>query len=274
MVKPFATKRCKRRGRNVLILFSISFFIISCGIPSYFYMHNGEVIGEDISYYNFDNKEVDLESEITFSIFNNSIYNISEGPSLVYLYMTVQDDIDINSIKSKCVNSFVNNYQNSGNGKPIVEDEILTFQSNSIDYTLYKFHLFDNLAVSNALNVQNPTTYGVTYNGTISPSPVTSKLKVEKNISLNSEYNLVLNETVGTNYNVSTQALMSVNDIILKRYNGDNFPSVANSDEDFLSVEEESPYYVLVFTALNVSTGDFSNILWSDLNYMGSIYSK
>lgn len=280
-------KRHIKFSRVVTICVSL-LFIVSCGIPTNLYMYDEEMEDESASYYIFDNPDdSDSDSDvitttITFNI--DSAYQTEDSPSICYFYSiysaSMLDDITDNTYASKITPSFKSTYSDLP-GRYLANDpEVLSVSYLDGEIKLFKF-TYDDLD-------QDVPYYLATIDGSMEyDEDVTATFSITQ--VTDSDNNIYFDFTETSNiyyYLNSSEELASIygTNLTLKRYNGDTFISndniseldtdtdydyVFNDDEDSSYYDNYSDYKIAVFAALNV-TGEFTNIFWSDLQYLGS----
>jgi hypothetical protein len=251
------------------------FFLISCGIPTYVSLNNGD-IGDDISYYSF-NSTPPIDDYITTNLefhFIDSSFVVDDSPSVCYFYSIFPDDGQSETIySSDIINKFENTYS-TPLGRPLdtsqSDESVINIDKNDYNIKLYKFSYND-------LD-QKPTTYLATINA-LPYDYVTyvSDFKISK-IGLANNISFILNEETDNfkSKDSSNNFIVSKN-LQLKRYNNQLFINSsinANNDFEYLYLPNDEiiiniNYKVLVFAALSVE-GDFSNIFWSELHKVGS----
>lgn len=290
MVKPFVTKRRLKFSMKVMLILCVSFFVlISCGIPSYFYMSNNKS-GTTSSYYNFTSGEsdstyadtFDLDFAVTLSGDTNSLVTSIEGPSLVFLYAFVPDDFtdsQISSVTTKFKSAFKTDYINSNTGRPISSstDVVLNIEYDSENYNMYKFNLYN---LDSLINNQSPNFYGLKYNGsTYDGTEVNSSFGFLYKTNTDGTYTISLDQTDANNNFYATDSSSLSDGIILRPYNykskGDFTIVWDEMDSDYESIDDSDNYKLVVYSALNVSEGDgFTNIFWGSLQEVATILTS
>ncbi len=271
-------KRHIKISRVITIYVSL-FFLISCGIPTYVSLNNGD-IGDDISYYSFNNTPIDdyIITNLEFHLKDPS-FVVDDSPSVCYFYSIFPDDGQSETIySSDIINKFENTYS-TPLGRPLdtsqSDESVINIDKNDYNIKLYKFSYngFD----------QKPTTYLATIKGSPYIEYV-SDFKISKTGTPNSiTFNFNEESTTTTTTTTKFESLVSPNTFIdtknlqLKRFNNQEFINTAinaNNDFEYLYLPNDEiiiniNYKVLVFAALSVE-GDFSNIFWSELHKVGS----
>lgn len=276
-----------------LLIFTVSFFTLtSCGIPNPFYLPN-VASNSNSSYYIINNslpnnnRLIDLEYKI--DIGDYKFADNEKTPSFAFFYAIVPviSDSSKNNIANVYKNLFNSKYVNNNNGLPITSADVLknNFGGSIGEITLRKFNLYDSS--NNLLNTQSPNEYGLISNLTSDltlPNNLYSKNNVKLSVNPNrlsdGNFEIVLNQepiTIGGNTysfrasNLNSNSFTSIN---LRPYNNNiAFPSLNNS-QVFKEIEEGSQYSVLIFTSMTVKSANYTNIFWSELQYLGSISSS
>lgn len=284
-------KRHIKVGIFYLLIFTVSFFTLtSCGIPNPFYLPN-VANNSNSSYYIVNNslpnnaRLIDLEYKI--DIGDYKFADNEKIPSLAFFYAIVPviSESSKNNIANVYKNLFNSKYVNNNNGLPITSVDVLksNFGGSIGDITLRKFNLYDSS--NNLLNTQLPNDYGLISNLS-SDLTLTNNIYSKNNVKLSvnpnrltdGSFEIVLNQdpiTIGGNtYSFRASNSNYFTSINLRPYNNNiAFPNVNNA-QVFKEIEDNSQYSVLIFTAMTVKSVNYTNIFWSELQYLGSISSS
>lgn len=288
MGHPFDTKRRIKRCMQIILILFVSFFVsVSCGIPSYFYMHDRDS-GTSSSYYDFTNggaiasyiDSYKLEFAIDISGATNVNVTSIDGPSLVYLYTIIPSNVDVGYISPKFISKFKNDYIKNNTGKPISSNvsDVMEIEYDSKTYIMNKFNLFDG---GNSINRQIPLNYGLKLNSALTPLKQYNSSFGFKYQSLdNTHFEIILDQLNVDANNTSDHFILNggtiTDGIELRMYNDNNFLKKADdSIGDYSNIESGQEYKIIVYSALNVSEGNgFTNIFWSTLKEVGVIPSS
>jgi hypothetical protein len=176
------------------------------------------------------------------------------GPSLLIGY-TVTDTVDRNPFNNKFITEFNSRYRKDGHfGRAVSSSEILSVTNEDTQYSLYQLSDSGGEVFRSPLYVasaKNPLQPDCEYTLTLQDDN-TLKLEVIEYNSWNSDN--------------------------LCRYNGQIFETTISSIltnatkyPDYSLPTSSSTLYIHLYGAMNVSEGDFSNIFWSPLSYLGTI---
>lgn len=286
MVSPFDTKRRFKRCMVIILILSVSFFVlISCGIPSFFFIHEG-TLGSSSSYYNFTDGDANstyidtYKMEFQIDIGGQTNLNVSsiEGPSLVYLYTIIPDDsqtYDSKDISEKFKREFSKVYINKNNGRPISSstNEVMSIQYNNKTFKMNKFLICNG---NDLINSQSPTEYGLKLSSFTKLQLYKSSFGFKYNsVAGENNFDIVLDQTDTSNHFKTVDGNLSDN-ISLRMKDRNKFLKQSDGNtEKYPLIETGSGYRILVFSAINVSNGSgFTNIFWGSLNEVGIIPSS
>ncbi len=266
-------KRHIKLSRAITCFVSL-FFLISCGIPTLLYLHDGKIT--DGSYYDFSSEpnanKTEFDTTLSFNIYNsetvNYSYDFEDSPSLCYFYAVCPTDVDpgiVSAFNSKYVTTPYSKRldTNQEDGNPYV----LSVKSGEYNVKLYKFKFNKKLD-------QLPQNYLLKTNLYDDSNQFGVDQSALFNLSFNElNKNFELTETTSVPIFVSSDS--SQTDIILTRYNNDNFinSGISESDLDYIVNDEgaiSSNYKVIVYVAMSIE-GNFSNLVWSHLHEIGEI---
>jgi hypothetical protein len=282
-------KRCQFKGTRIFVLVLASLFIlISCGIPTYFYLDDSEVTWQSVP--DTENNQFTL----TVTLNPSALAKISEkgvdaGPGLKFFYALsnsastyLLDSItQITTVSSR----FNTNFKGAaGNGIPWTPG----YESAP------GFYLYTNdSGTQNTFSLERPDTGsdGLVI-GTFSISETTIdeyefRKAPEMDISLengNSPIKLTIKrgEDSPDGYtDLLVELVLQVpGNLDFRTYSNGRFPTnsatlaeVVAEDTEFLKyLLKGSQYlYVHIWASLFCGEGDFSNIYWSNLKYLGYI---
>jgi hypothetical protein len=248
--------KMKRKLLPAVSVFFCILILASCGIATLFYVSYSFSDGDD----NGDSVSG------TFSVSSDEYDNlslietdpVSTGPSLMLFYVLSNDkDISYSTITTK----FSTTYKTSPYGKIVATDSDGIVLSTD-DYDLYAFSDTDETTIFSAPE------YIYTCNDPYENS-LEFTLTTERDTS--SLYDIAMTQDSSENYTI--QAIGN-----LCRYNGEKFLSdtglmdaEADYSKSFSSSEAQADgeYYCHVFGAFCVSEGEFNNIFWTNLVYLG-----
>ncbi len=288
MGQPFDTKRRFKRCMQFILILFVSFFIlVSCGIPSHFYMYEG-TSGTSSSYYNFTEGDesstiyrdtYDMEFRIDIDYTNSSVSSVV-GPSLVYLYTIVPMDFadgKIESITDKFQINFKKNYIKNNTGRQISSsaDDVMEIVYDDNTYTMNKFQIF-NADTNSVINKQSPSMYALELGSTVAFDATYNSsfgFQYKEIVGSDNYFKLLLDQTNDDHF-VATGSSKS-DEIDLRMYNGNKFfKSWDGEASGYSNLNTGESYKIIVYSALNVSEGlGFTNIFWSSLQEVGIISS-
>lgn len=240
-----------KMNKKLLLTASVFFVLlalIGCGVATIFF--------NDVFYEKGTNLE-DNQVKGTFKFVNNDslkMITIGTGPSLLIGY-TVTDTVDRTLFNSKFITEFNSRYRKDGHfGRAVSSSEILSVTNEDTQYSLYQLsdsggEVFRSpLYVASAINPLEPD--------------------CEYTLTLQDDNTLKLEVTKYNSWNSSN----------LRRYNGQIFETTISSIlpnatkyPDYSLQTSSSSLYIHLYGAMNVSEGDFSNVFWSPLSYLGTI---
>lgn len=278
MVNPLIYRRYRCITNLILVLLCISFLLIftNCGIPSLIHLEDGKS-SEGISYYDFEslNEDIPTNFEVAFQIYNQSQFQIEQGPSLAFFYAIVPSDtLDDSEVANNFIKKFNNKYSNissqSISSMPDIEVKI-----DDKNYELFPFSY--KIQGDNNLIVQNPETYAFTFDTSKLniQSEYKSTFSISKNVTdeyIEIKVSDLENDVNKQNYHLidSSNIKKIISNVSFLRKNGESFPLKSNETGiEFVNFDGEKDYRVLIFSALNINKGSFTNIFWSKLNYLG-----
>lgn len=236
---------------HILRMVSVFFLVLvlgGCGIATYINIESSFIKKSD------NTSEITIEYTVTNYSENLSLVSIGGGPSLMLCY-AVTNRKDIPSFNSY----FKTKYQRNNIGIPLSTPNIVSYTSESVEYTLYQF------SDSNGTEFKAPGYYALA-NDPINPQ---LQFKIGIGVDSNSSQNKVINFTqlVGS---YTLQGLP-----VLRRYDGTPFESTIStilSDRadypDYSIEESEGSLFLHIFAAASITKGDFNNIYWSDLAHL------
>jgi len=235
-----------KMNKKLLLTASVFFVLVAligCGVATIFF--------NDVSYEKGTNLE-DNQVKGTFKFVNNDslkMIAIGTGPSLLIGY-TVTDTVDRTLFNSKFITEFNSRYRKDGHfGRAVSSSEILSVTNEDTQYSLYQ------LSDSGGEVFRSPL-YVASADDPLSPDcSYTIELKVDNTLQL-------------------TIPSYDVHYDDLQRFSGAVFTKIgANSTSfpDYTISDTPGTFYIHLYGAMNVSEGDFSNIFWSPLSYLGTI---
>ena len=225
---------------RIASVFFVLLALIGCGIMT--------VFSNEVSHAKESGvKNTEAKGTFTF-VADDTLKMITKGagPSLMLGY-TVTDSRDA-SFESRYRSEFNTKYRkNVSFGQAVSSSEILSV---TIDDKLYKLY---QLSDSYGRVFRSPT-YVATAKNNLSP---------ECSYAIELQTNKTLKLTIPF-YDVHYDDLC--------RFTGAVFTKIgANSASDYIISDTPGTYHIHLFGAMNVSEGEFSNIFWSPLYYLGSI---
>jgi len=237
---------------RIASVFFVLLALIGCGIATIFYY--------EVSYAKGEN-QADDEVKGKFEFINDdsstddALYMITpgKGPSLLLGYI-VTDSQSSPSCSSQFISTFNTKFRKNGySGLAVSSLEILSVSYDNTQYALYK------LSDSEGTVFKSPL-YVASANDRLDPT---------------CEFTLTLQDDFSLKLAIPNYTLSNTN---LCRYNGNKFSNeiskILNNSKNYpdYSVQPDSTsLYVHLYGAMNVSEGEFSNIFWSPLYYLGSI---
>ncbi|MGE4453209.1 MAG: hypothetical protein AB7D92_01630 [Sphaerochaeta sp.] len=243
------------------VFFLVLILLISCGIATRFYIESS--IRRTTS-------TTDDAISATYSVTSDRLNSLGwidtgTGPSLMLFYLISGSEIPPSGIISK----FDTLYQRNNVGAAISSDEVLSLTSASTDYTLYRFS--DDFQST----FQSPG-YIATANNPLSPNFSITVIKTpidDSHVAMNLQFDTGAYTIHNPSPTFSPSTVAS-----LRRFNGvpfqTNVSTVIGSQASYPEYSAVGPttgIHLHIYGAVNVSQGDFNNIYWTDLAYLGNI---
>ncbi|MEA5028949.1 MAG: hypothetical protein VB056_08700 [Sphaerochaeta associata] len=236
---------------RMVSVFFLVLMLVGCGIATY--------INITSSVFAIDKNDTLTSITAKYSVSNYSeqlsMISTGGGPALMLGYI-VTNRTEVPSFNSY----FKSTYQRNNIGLPVSTQEIVTYSSDSLDYSLYQF------SDSAETEFRAPGYYA------LADSPTNPDLQFKLEIGLDPirPTNKVINFTnlVGS---YSLQGLPE-----LRRFNGESFNTTISSIlsdlenyPDYAIVGSEGSLYLHIFAASSITRGNFSNIYWTNLAHLG-----
>jgi len=255
---------------KLTFLLLASVFFVSCGMPTIFNLSTSEYSYQSIANASSDSIsgsfEITTADPDTIATIEDSETN---GPSLMFFYTISGSDLSlnysINAIKGALVTAFSSKVKKEpfGVNDPIYNELVFT-TIDGITVALYEFRGINNqkFGFPNQILTGNSSTTVPKLNSfTLQAKPTTAdpsryyiQLKVDTDTPLGS-----FTPTPVDLYDFEGAPFLT---------DSDDFP-VGQSEYSYLP-DAASEIYLNIFSAFSI-TGDFTNIFWSTLNYIGQI---
>ena len=243
--------RMKIHILRLVSVFFIVLVLVGCGIMTVFTVT-----------YAYNSGSIANSGKFTFTDLDNRLSWItpSTGPSLLLSYIVTTEFEPPSGITTKFNSEFK---RSIADGRMIPSDsQILSVASGSNIYSLYKFS-------DSTINSFDSPHFMATANNPLIPN-------IEFSFSLNSDNTLQFSIDLGS-YSVHSSGPLT-------RFNGQPFetdPSkIINSAyinssyinyPDYVVPSTGGTLYLHIYAAINTSEGDFNNIFWTSLHYVGYI---
>lgn len=253
--------------RSIVVIAAV-FILLSCGIPSYFYLGSG---GADYSI--GTSSKTDTGVTVNYSMYDSSqVQKIEEGPGIMFLYTIC--DMDSASFFGT-VGSYSTNY-------PLISSFNTIYKCN--DYRGYSWAPVDKGAITNYTEQGESTGYfqdGYTrifnlypfYDGQSQKFSIPYYEDHPANIEFGEEIELKVEDNVVT-------IVTPGGEQELTRFDGKSFAQISRiatdrTDVDLYGIKGADilitePLYLHIYTAMTAGTGKFSNIYWTNLYYLGN----
>ncbi|MFA6934277.1 MAG: hypothetical protein WCR70_03325 [Sphaerochaetaceae bacterium] len=249
----------KKFGRIFLLIGIASAFLLSCGIPSYFYLESSDYSylltsspDVDHTFFSYDFKVSDTEM----------LDRLEDGLGLVLFYSISTDDSapTLTTFSSLYSTSFVGSDGLGVGGAFKAESEVPVIKASS--YNLSSFFLSDGSSPSTPYYLRN-------MNSKALDETLLESIKLSLRQS-ESDYYVVLEDERAVHP-----------EVILQRYSASaSKPFTVDPSEIFDSNDENGDYksvtalsagkyYIHIYAAFTAQNGEFSNRYWSDLKYLG-----
>lgn len=255
---------------KLTFLLVASVFFVSCGMPTVFNLNTGEYFFQMDS--NSSEDTISSSFKITTSnpaITSTIIDSKTQGPSLMFFY-TISDsntsNYTIGEIKDALISAFSTKIKKEpfGINNPIYHELVFKKIDEEKKVSLYEFKGFNNkkfslpdLILTGNSNTVVPKLDSFTLQA--KPTADTSRYYIELNVVTADPTNSFTPISVDL-YGFEGKPFFS---------NQDDIPSGEPGEYVYLPTGA-SEVYLNIFSAFSV-LGDFTNIYWSELNYIGQI---
>lgn len=224
----------KNRHLSVLIfslILLVSVFLCSCGIPSFCTLNNISITAKTGSKFGFNIKGTDTDLSL-----------IEEGPGVLLMFVQGDQETPYSDLTNS--SGIVSSFKNLSENKVYInsDNSIITYKSG--DNNEYTLMAFCNYVDSSFISAKTPS--------------YTLNLKNLGYISSNTVNNasFILNKESWDDDKV----------IISIIGEEDNLIHTIGAE-----IDSSTNKYIYIYVALSAEVGDFSNIYWSNLKYIGSI---